>query len=105
MKYKIYNKSSFGLDIDGVHISPRTSKEFNKISDMSIIKNLEFRELIVLSTIENKNDIVEDVKSNIKKPSKKSNKDTINYINDEKELDSSEVIENKTIKENLGDEE
>lgn len=105
MKYKIYNKSSFGLDIDGVHISPRTSKEFNKISDMSIIKNLEFRELIVLSTIENKNDIVEDAKSNIKKPSKKSNKDTINYINDEKELDSSEVIENKTIKENLGDEE
>lgn len=105
MKYKIYNKSSFGLDIDGVHISPRTSKEFNKISDMSAIKNLEFRELIVLSTIENKNDIVEDVKSNTKKPSKKSNKDTINYINDEKEFDSSEVIENKTIKENLGDEE
>ena len=101
----VYNKSSFGIDIDNTHISPKESKEFKHIKDISKLTFLELRGAIVVNRISE--DLKPNVsnKSNEKKPTKKSTKDTINYINDVKEDDVPEHIEDNKILENLGDEE
>lgn len=101
--YVIYNKSSFGVDIDKTHIKPKETKKIGKISDLSHLDYLKTKNIISVyfeSTAED----TKVSKSNEKKNSRKSDKDTINYINDEKESNDSTVIDNN-IKENLGDEE
>ena len=102
--YIINNKSVYGVKIDDIHISPKTSRKFNKIVNLDELNHLKNLGLISVSELLEKNKSKNNLKSNEKKTSKKSSIDTINYINDDKNDDNSEVIEDKNT-ENLGDEE
>lgn len=102
--YTIYNKSNFGVDIDKTHIAPKETKKINKILDLDHLKYLELRGAISVYNFEE--EVSKSIsKSNDKKTPKKSNNDTINYINEVKESNTSTLIDDNKINENLGDEE